>query len=241
MDAPAFTPARRQRVFEVIVTQIRAELEAGRLRPGDRLPAERDLCQSFGVGRPALREALRALEAQGVVEIRTGPAGGVFVAAPDASATGSALSALIQLGGASAHDLAEFRVGFEQENARWAARRATPADMAELGRLAGATARLDASDPAVSRRFVEIDVAFHDVVARSSGNGVRVAVMAALHDALARVMGTLELTPGLLHRETEDLADIAEAIGARDEERAAAAMAAHVARFSRLEIDAAGR
>src|SRR3954471_9329941 len=77
---PAFVPAQRVRSFDHIVGQIRDAISSGGILPGERLPSERDLGVAFGVSRTTLREALRALEAQGVIEIRTGSRGGAFVA-----------------------------------------------------------------------------------------------------------------------------------------------------------------
>src|SRR4051812_49660109 len=77
---PLFVPAQRVRSFDHIVGQIRDAISSGGIQPGERLPSERDLGVAFGVSRTTLREALRALEAQGVIEIRTGSRGGAFVA-----------------------------------------------------------------------------------------------------------------------------------------------------------------
>src|SRR4051794_28184068 len=74
--------AARPRAFHAIVDQVRADVFARRRRPGDRLPAESLLAELFGVSRMGVREALRVLELQGLVEVRHGYAGGVFVAEP---------------------------------------------------------------------------------------------------------------------------------------------------------------
>src|SRR4051795_5552455 len=131
-----FAKAQRVRSFADVLEQLREAILAGRIRPGDRLPAERDLCAEFGVGRPTLREALRSLEAVGLIEVRPGKSGGSFAAAPSESTVGEALAALVNLRGASLEDLAEFRVDFEGENAAWAARRADAADITALEALA---------------------------------------------------------------------------------------------------------
>jgi len=81
------------RISETIVDQIRQLMYTGQLRPGDRLPAERDLCERFGVSRVTVREALRTLESSGLVEIRVGARGGAFVLRA---------SSLSQLGSSSA-------------------------------------------------------------------------------------------------------------------------------------------
>jgi GntR family transcriptional repressor for pyruvate dehydrogenase complex len=127
-----FDKVRRVRSFDDVVDQLREAIYAGRIRPGERLPGERQLCEAFGVGRPTLREALRSLEAVGLIEVRPGKGGGSYAVTPSASTVGDALAALVGLRGASLEDLAEFRVDFESENAAWAARRATADDIGEL-------------------------------------------------------------------------------------------------------------
>src|SRR3982751_3195163 len=137
---------RRARSFDDVVGQLREAILSGRIRPGDRLPGERQLCEEFGVGRPTLREALRSLEAVGLIEVRPGKGGGSYAATPPASTVGDALAALVNLRGASLEDLAEFRVDFESENASWAARRADAKDIATLQSI-GDEARAAADDP----------------------------------------------------------------------------------------------
>jgi DNA-binding FadR family transcriptional regulator len=81
MSAPAisFGPVRSTRLFEEICDQIRGQLSLGKIGPGDKLPAERDLADQFGVSRSAVREALRTLEVSGLIELRKGPKGGAFM------------------------------------------------------------------------------------------------------------------------------------------------------------------
>src|SRR3954454_22272691 len=159
---PAFVPAQRVRSFDHIVGQVRDQIASGGIAPGERLPSERDLGVAFGVSRTTLREALRALEAQGVIEIRTGSRGGAFVAEPSSELVAAALGALLRFRSATARELAEFREPFEAENAGWGARRADPAALAELEHIVGdvdARAR-DKSIPWAE--VAALEVKFHD-------------------------------------------------------------------------------
>ena len=72
LTSPSFAPIHTRRAFEEICQRIRDQLSAGLLKPGDKLPAERDLAQLLGVGRNALREALRSLEIAGIVRLQKG-------------------------------------------------------------------------------------------------------------------------------------------------------------------------
>ena len=86
-----FSVVSANRMSEAIVEQIRALMRSNRLRPGDRLPSERDLCERFGVSRVTVREALRVLEAGGLVDIRVGARGGAFVTTPSPDRLGAVL------------------------------------------------------------------------------------------------------------------------------------------------------
>lgn len=235
-----FTPAIRRRAFDDIVDQVQDAVLAGELQPGDRLPSERELCTQFGVGRAALREALRTLEARGLIETRQGSTGGVFIRTPDPTMAGRTLSTLILFGGADIHELAEFRTSFEGETARWAARRATDQDVADLRVIADQLTGLTAAHPDAGARFRELDLALHTRVAWASGNRIRVAVLTALTGSLTRAVAALEpvITAELLAEEARDAHALIDAIAAHEEDRAGDLLRDHVARFSRLEVDA---
>jgi GntR family transcriptional regulator, transcriptional repressor for pyruvate dehydrogenase complex len=234
---PAFVPAQRVRSFDHIVDQIRDAIASGGIAPGERLPSERDLGATFGVSRTTLREALRALEAQGVLEIRTGSRGGAFVAEPSSELVAGALGSLLRFRSATARELAEFRVPFEAENAAWAARRADPSALAELEHIVGGVA-MRAHDDVAWPEVAALEVHFHEAVARATGNSVRAAIMSAILDALERAFIAVPVPPGspLRGELGPELRAVVDAIHAGDDEAAAAAMWAHVSRWSELEI-----
>jgi GntR family transcriptional regulator, transcriptional repressor for pyruvate dehydrogenase complex len=236
--APAFIPAQRVRSFDHIVDQIRDAISSGGLAPGARLPSERELGATFGVSRTTLREALRALEAQGVIEIRTGSRGGAFVAEPSAELVAGALGSLLRFRSATARELAEFRVPFEAENAAWAARRADPHALAELEHIVGDVVSRAADADVAWPEVAALEVRFHESVARATGNSVRAAIMSAILDALERAFIAVPVPPGspLRGELGPELRTILVAIHAGDDEAAAAAMWAHVSRWSDLEI-----
>src|SRR5262245_28121356 len=96
-DGEMFSPVSLGRVSQVIIDQIRELIHSGKLRPGDRLPSERELCARFGVSRVTVREALRVLEAGGLVDIRVGAHGGTFVTTPSHARIGEGLADLLRL------------------------------------------------------------------------------------------------------------------------------------------------
>src|SRR4051812_3108130 len=173
-EGPAFAPARRVRMLDDVFLQIREAILSGGVPQGERLPNERDLAERFEVGRPTVREALRSLEALGIVEIRAGRSGGAFATRPSEATLGSALSTLVSLRGASAQELAEFRLGFEAETAWWAARRADGSDVDELERLVDEThLRLEQVTDDYTP-VTEADARWHEALARATRNRLRI-------------------------------------------------------------------
>src|SRR4051794_36212010 len=105
-----FARVRPARTFEEITAQLRQRVIHGHLKPGDRLPAERDLAARFGVSRNSVREALRVLEMAGVLRLQKGAHGGAFVVAPDGQSVVTGLQDMFQLGSVTPAQLTEARL-----------------------------------------------------------------------------------------------------------------------------------
>ena len=224
MTELGLTKVRRVRSFDDIVAQLREAIISGRLAPGERLPGERRLCEEFGVGRPTLREALRSLEAVGLIEVRPGKSGGSYAAAPAASTLGDALAALVNLRGASLEDLAEYRVDFETENAAWAARRADAGDIANLQSLVA-----EAQAAGAGADVVEIDVRWHEALAQATKNRLRIGIALGIHEAVLRRHRTAaQQVDEQVGTIPADLAAITQAVAAGDPEQARQRMRAHI-------------
>jgi GntR family transcriptional regulator, transcriptional repressor for pyruvate dehydrogenase complex len=221
------------RSFEDIIAQVRDAVAEGRLRPGERLPSERALAETFGVSRATLREALRSLEALGVVEIRRGASGGAFAAAPDEQLLGDALATLLAFRGATARDLAEFRVAFEADNARWAVRNATAEDRAAFARLAGEAAEASSAEPPDWQVIGTVDMRWHEAVARATHNPIRIGIMLGIHTAMRRAFASVaEALVRCRGEVREDIESFARAVEAGDAEAAVAIVERHVERWN---------
>jgi DNA-binding FadR family transcriptional regulator len=131
-DNAGFTQVRTKRGYEYILEQIREAIISGRFKPGDRLPAEREMAQIFGVSRHAVREALRGLESTGLVEIRLGVLGGIYVRDGDPSTVTRAMADLASLGTLSPKSLLEARILLTSNVIRLACERATEEDFRRI-------------------------------------------------------------------------------------------------------------
>jgi len=108
-----FQPYRGRRAFEDIAAQIRQAILSERLIDGDRLPPERALAKQFQVGRVPVREAFRALETMGLIEVKKGGRGGAFVRKADPEITASMIMDSLQLEGTTYDQMIEARLGIE--------------------------------------------------------------------------------------------------------------------------------
>ena len=116
---------KKRKLYEDIVDQLMAKIQSGELQPGMRLPAERVLEKEYGVSRPVVREAFRAMEQMGCVETRVG--GGTFVKAPELSDVVDPISILFMKDDAFTEELLETRILLETGIAQLAASRRTEA------------------------------------------------------------------------------------------------------------------
>ena len=228
--AATFDKVRRVRTFDDVLDQLREAILSGRIRPGERLPGERQLCEEFGVGRPTLREALRSLEAVGMIEVRPGKGGGSYAVTPSESTLGDALASLVSLRGASLEDLAEFRVDFEGENAAWAARRADASDIATLQRIV-----VEAREASGVEVLAGADVRWHEALARATKNRLRIGIALGIHGAVTRRHNQLVRPAALEHALTipDDLAAITAAVADGDAELARVLMREHIDAWNR--------
>lgn len=238
LQGPAFAPARRLRALDDVFLQIRDAILAGALPQGERLPNERELAERFEVGRPTIREALRSLEALGIVEIRPGRSGGAYPARPSEATLGTALSTLVSLRGASAQELAEFRLGFEADTAWWAARRADAGDIAALEQLVDETRRRLEHITDDWTPLTDADARWHEALARATKNRLRIGISLGLHEPFLRqVPGLSEAHARFARTIPAALTEITKAVEAHAADEARSAMVEHIELWARLNPD----
>jgi DNA-binding FadR family transcriptional regulator len=164
MSGPRFEPVRAVRAYERVVEQVEEAIESGALGPGQRLPSERELMVQFSVSRSTVREALRVLQARGLVRSRPGDPNGAEVLPFTPAALHKSMTTLARVSELSLGELVQFRMVLDSAAILLAARLRTEEQLAEM---AAAVERMKESD---SDGFGAADVAFHDAVARASGN-----------------------------------------------------------------------
>ena len=198
---PRFAPIRTKRVFEEICEQVRREMAAGSLRPGDKLPPERELALKLGVSRAAVREALRSLEIAGVVGLHKGAHGGAFILKGDPDIVTRSIRDMFHLGRISLDNLTEARTLVMQMAIELACARIRPTAMAALERNVDRLTLLPASGKASER--VAISAEFYRLISQATENTVLQVIIEALTDIVLQQVeqSNIEFFPNLIaHR-----------------------------------------
>jgi DNA-binding FadR family transcriptional regulator len=229
----SFEPIQTRRTFEEICDRIRARLASGELKPGDKLPAERELAQQLGVGRNALREALRSLEIAGILELRKGVKGGAFIRSGDTARMDAVVQDMFSLGSITVEELAEARVHVQDLVVRLACERATEADFAALEANIDRTEEMTASGRFLDR--VECSREFYRLLGAATHNAVLAMTLQSITEILmqfvySRVANGGKPTPRLVAKRREFL----QALRARDREQATQLMRTHLEAIHRM-------
>ena len=206
---------------DIIVEAVRHKILAERLPIGARLPSEPELVAEYGLGRATVREALRMLERDGLVDVRRGPRGGLYVRHPDIAQVSDALALMFAVRNTTLGEFAAFRLVVEPEVAHLAALNATEAQREAL--LVAA-----ADDPSALQRTVDL----HSMVAEACGNYVYEMVLKGMHASMTQhfrrelITDEDEVGTWRAHRK------IAGCIAAGNAEAARKAMARHLEVYS---------
>ena len=174
---------RESTLAQRVGQKIQQVIVQNRLRPGDRLPSERDLAERFGVSRTVIREAVRSLMAKGILEVRAGS--GTIVRAPSTSFLSDYLELYLSMrsGKFDYRKVVEVRRLLEVEIAGLAAERRDEEDLRTLERiLAQAEEHLDDPDA-----FVELDVQFHSALAQATHNELFLVLLESIAGVMVQV------------------------------------------------------
>jgi GntR family transcriptional regulator, transcriptional repressor for pyruvate dehydrogenase complex len=188
-DQLPFERVQTSRVFEEVTAQIRQMIVTGQLKPGHRLPAERELAVQLGVSRSSVREALRALEIAGLVKLSKGGAGGAFIASRTSEVVVTALQDMFHLGTITPEQLTDARLWIEAIVVRVAIERMGEADISLLeANVADAQRAYQTGD---FEGCARISFEFHNILARATQNPVLIANVGGMINIMNHYIGII--------------------------------------------------
>jgi GntR family transcriptional repressor for pyruvate dehydrogenase complex len=222
-----FHAVATHRMSTDIVAQIRGLIRDKRLLPGDRLPSERELGAFLSAGRVTVREALRVLQADGLIVARVGAGGGSYVTRPSPDRLGAGLARLIEGATRSAQDVTEARLAVELQLIPVVVTQATEDDIGDLRRLADAQiARLSQG-----RYIASSSAQFHIRVGACAHNPAIDMLMNTFYGPLVMSLRAAKNAAPLMGEHgAREHREFADAVAARDVERATRVMRLHITR-----------
>ncbi len=227
-DSPLlFRPVQTGRVSEQIVERVKEAIRRGQLTVGQRLPAERELTEQLRVSRVTVRDALRTLEARGLIEIRVGAQGGAFVTAPAPKLVAEGITDMLMLSDLSPEEVTEARQLFELSLIPLAGERADDADVADLRAIC------DRAEAALADGTFEVGLSaeFHVRLARATHNRAVELMSDALQGPLlASLQRAKAVAPHMGDKGVLEHREIVDAVAARDVARATSVMSEHLER-----------
>lgn len=225
---PVFKPVRTRRAFEVVCDLIRTKLSLGELKPGDRLPGEVELAEQFKISRSSVKEAIRSLEATGIVEARTGVNGGFFIQSGPPVTIQQVVRDMVSLGQVSTASVTEARIELMCSAIRLASKRITEAELDEI------EADIDFHTLLFRQgrgsRNSGQSLKFYQLIARATHNEVVFMLVDALSQILLTLLARIDPKP------SEDMIKVRRKVlyfmRQRDADRACAVMTTHLKRVN---------
>jgi DNA-binding FadR family transcriptional regulator len=224
-----FEPLKISRRFEEIADQIRKMIGKGSFRPGDRLPSEKEMARQFQVGRQAVREALRLLEVSGLIRVKKGSRGGIFINDLSTENVSTSISNIIALRNTSLKDLTEVRLELEKIILIYAIQRMTQEDLAALeNSILRAEKRLTSGEaPALE------NVEFHLILGRATRNEMFLILMESVMKLVSQFLRKLKPSTEQSKRVLEEHCSLLELIKKKDRRRSVEQMERHLIRIEK--------
>ncbi len=221
-----FKIARTSTITQKIIDQIRTAILAGKLKPGDVLPPEKELTEQFGVSKQTLRESLRALEHMGLIDVRKGIGGGAHIVEVDIEVTKQSLANFLYFKDLTIENLSELRKLIEPHAAGKAAEHISKDDLQELGKL-NETAR-DNLNNNLLQEMTHNEINFHRAIAQTTGNPILILILDFVENLLEDFKKVLKPDMAFSKSVLDAHDKIYEAICAKDPKKASAEMYQHV-------------
>jgi GntR family transcriptional repressor for pyruvate dehydrogenase complex len=234
-----FAPVHTGRRVDVIAGTVRKVILKGTIAPGDRLPSEREMAEQFRVGRFVVREALRALETMGLVEIRRGIKGGCFVRDFNMRQISHSMRNILSISRVSLNDILEARLVFEGEILRLAIRRATETDLKRIEQNVKETKVLGADGAGIELK--EKVHEFHLLLAQASKNPLYLLMMYSILDVIDEYMRALRYTSVVSLKTIEEHDEIFRCLKPRNRAKALTALCSHITKDNQRLMRRAAR
>ena len=238
-----FQKTKQRRIFHDLVEQIENAIIEGKLKPGEKLPPERELREMFETSRGSIREALRVLEQKGLIDIKLGPNGGTIVKSASTDCAVETLALLVKRKKVSLNDLAEFREGVEGNVAALAAERAGRADIRKLKELL--IEAKEQLDQGISNweEFIQVDRNLHIALAKIADNPVYKYVLEMVHQNIISYYKSFPLrSEEMMEKNYQDLLDIVREVEKGNAEEARLIIQRHIRKFTRyMKIENKGK
>ena len=219
-----FDPIISRRSFEEVADEIKRIILSRSSRPGDRLPSEKELASQFQVGRQAVREGLRILESAGLIRVRKGSTGGIFVSDLSTENVTTSISNMIRLRNVSLKDLTEVRIELEKLVLAYALTRITKNDLNALeDTILRAETRLVRGE-----RSTKENVEFHLILGRATQNEMFHILMESVMKVVLEFLEKLKPTRAQSQRVLEDHRTLLKLIRKRDRNRCVEHMEKHL-------------
>jgi DNA-binding FadR family transcriptional regulator len=232
-STPSFRPIHTRRAFEEICERIREQLALGVLKPGDKLPPERDLAQQLGVSRNVLREALRSLEMAGVLRLQKGVKGGAFIREGDTGRMNVVMRDMLSLGTISVRELSEARIHVLDLVVRLACANARQSDFEALEANIERTELATREGRLLDR--VECSREFYKLLAASTGNKVIAMIVDSVTEIHMRFVYAKLVSSGIaMSRLPERRQKILAALRARNVSTATRLVRSHLDAVQRM-------
>jgi len=218
-----FIPIKQQRLSEEVFRQLKEAILEGHYKPGDRLPSEKVFCESFGVGRPVIREALRFLENSGLIRVRAGSGGGAFVQKIDSSILTNTFEGIVKLDGISMRELTEARLALEMG--------ALPMVIERMGKddIKALEGNVNEAKESIEKGIrAKRNLAFHVLLVKASGNQLLIKIAEALFDLMDKLLDHYPYSVDRSRIVLEDHRNLIEALKAGDAKKVNRMMLKHI-------------
>jgi len=238
-----FESLKIRRATDIIENRISGLIISGTIKPGEKLPTEKELSEQFDVSSVTIREALRGLEVAGMIEKKRGKGGGIYVTEIDNESIMKALHDFLKRQDFSAHHLAQVRLMIEPTIVKLAAQEITPAELASLeDNLTFCEGRLEKSTKSTLlgdyRAIGEKNLEFHKIITQATDNPILVLTIDYILDFISDFKKSM-FTPDIKFsaKLVSDHRDILTALKQGNPEEAEARMLSHLQYLEKYQMD----